>query len=130
MIDDELRQMFTEREPFTPDTDRTTGRILKGIPVHRQRTRRRRALTALAAFAVLAAMLTVPVLLDDDEPRQEALVAASDTEVTLPVTPKWLPEASVMRTFADADLFQGIRTISYELGGANGILAVEVHTRS
>jgi hypothetical protein len=126
MIDDDLRQMFTEREPFAPDADRTTGRILRGIPVRRQRTRRRQA---LAALAVLAGLATVPVLFDEeDKPRQDALVAAADTDVTLPVTPKWLPEASTMRTFADADLFQGMRAISYELGGANGILAVDVHT--
>ncbi|WP_327004823.1 hypothetical protein OHA72_59025 [Dactylosporangium sp. NBC_01737] len=126
MIDDELRQMFTEREPFAPDADRTTGRILRGIPVRRQRTRRRQA---VAALAVLAALATVPVLLDeDDTPRQEALVAAGDTAVTLPVTPKWLPEAAVTRTFADAVLSEGMRAISYEFGGAGGILAVQVHS--
>ena len=41
MIDDELREMFTEREPFAPDADRASGRILRGIPVHRRQTRRR-----------------------------------------------------------------------------------------
>jgi hypothetical protein len=126
MIDDELRQMFTEREPFAPDADRTTGRILRGIPVRRRRTRRRQA---VAALAVLAALASVPVLFrDEDKPRQDLLVAAADTGVTLPVTPRWLPEAAAMRTFADADLYQGMRAISYELGGANGILAVDVHT--
>lgn len=126
MIDDELREMFTEREPFAPDADRTSGRILRGIPGRRQRTRRRRA---VAALAVVAALVTVPVLLDDgDKPRQEALVAAADTAVTLPVTPNWLPAAAVTRTFADAVLSEGMRAISYEFGGANGILAVQVHT--
>jgi hypothetical protein len=127
MIDDELRQMFTEREPFAPDADRTSGRILRGIPVRRQRTRRRQAIAALAALAALA---TVPVLFDDeDTPRQDALVAAGDTDVTLPVTPKWLPEAVVTRTFVDANLAEGMRAISYEFGGgANGVLAVELHT--
>ena len=129
MIDDELRQMFTEREPFAPDADRTTGRILRGIPLHQQRTRRRQALAGLAALAVVAALVAAPVLLDDeDTPRQDALVAAGDTDVTLQVTPKWLPEAVVTRTYTNVNLAEGMRAISYELGGANGILAVELHT--
>jgi hypothetical protein len=126
MIDDELRQMFTEREACAPDADRTTGRILRGIPARRRRHRRRQAVTVLG---VLAATLTVPLLLEEkDPPRQEALVAASDPAVTLPVTPKWLPEAAVTRTFADAVLSEGMRAISYEFGGVGGILAVQVHT--
>ncbi len=129
MIDDELREMFTEREPFAPDADRTAGRILRAVPVHRRRLQRRWAGVA-AALAVVAGLGAAPVLTaGEDEPRQDALVAAADTDVTLPVTPKWLPEAVVTRTFVDANLAQGLRAISYEFGGgAGGILAVELHT--
>ncbi|MFC5005166.1 hypothetical protein ACFPIJ_45950 [Dactylosporangium cerinum] len=127
MIDDELRQMFTEREPFAPDPDRTTGRILRGIPVHRRRTRQR---WAAAALAVIAAAVAVPVLAGgDDEPRRDALVAAGDTDVTLQVTPTWLPEAVVTRTYVDANLAEGVWVVDYDFGGgAGGVLAVELRT--
>lgn len=129
MIDDELREMFTEREPYAPDADRTSGRILRGVPAYRRRLRRRWAAGA-AALAVAAGLGAAPALVGgQEEPRQDALVAAADTDVTLQVTPRWLPEAVVTRTYVDANLAEGVRAVSYEFGGgANGVLAVELHT--
>ena len=75
-------------------------------------------------MAVIVGLAAVPVLTaGEGGPRPDALVAAGDTDVTLQVTPKWLPEAVVTRTYADANLAEGVRTISYDFGGgAGGIL--------
>jgi hypothetical protein len=146
MIDHELRQMFAEREASAPAERPVAERITVGVARRRRQVRLVRSVTAfvvvtLVAVAVPAAVsrwrgagLSTPGTTPSPNvspavptPRVSALplVPAPVVEVTMPVTPGWLPDQYDGPSFTEANMLDGTRKVAYEYG-PTGILVDSV----
>lgn len=140
MIDDDLRAMFAEREVFVPPPERTAAMISEGIP--RRRRRRRATGAVLCALAVLGMSAAVPLSLnrpDRDGPSvvepsgspsgspsavPVALVpAAGDVDLTLAVSPGWLPAQSKK---VDAGIRPGQSDVTYQFADGGRVRSVTI----
>jgi hypothetical protein len=135
VIDDNLREMFAERETLVPEPGRTAARIAEGIP--RRRRRRRITGAVLSAVTVVAVVTAVPLAIGrpDHSPAVNrtgtpgpsasppaptaspaTLVPAPDPGASLAVSPGWLPATPTV-TSANLHLKLGTTSIEYGFGG-------------
>jgi hypothetical protein len=135
MIDEDLREMFAERERFVPDPARVAARIRMEVRRQRGRVRVFRAVAIGAAVvglvvAVGAAVAVrphgqlppvapttgaVPAPTSQPSPAVGRLVTAPDARPAIAVSVTWLPSDLVNpRIFTDVALGAGRRTITYE----------------
>ena len=131
MIDHELRQMFAEREaivlPVAPLASRITARAAR----RDRRVRIQWIVTAVVAVVLLSAAVPMALAgwrgaspvppgqsarppISSPTPAAGSLVPAAEVDVSIPVSPGWLPDPLRDPTSARATMNDGLRSVAYE----------------